>query len=330
MCSLPSTPSARPVFEVLSAGLQATMQDSGRAGARKWGVPRGGALDGWALRAANTLLGNSPDAAVIEVLLAGLVLRSIDTATIALGGADLGVTLDGTPLAPWATWEIKSGQTLACANRRSGARMYLAIYGGFAAEPILGSRSTYLPGGWGGFAGRALRAGDLLHVYEQPGAPGVRYLSPDRRPPYSSFPTLRCLPGPHRDLFPSETLQAFVTSPYTLTQHCNRIGYRLHGAPLPALEGLVNNLPSLGVLPGVVQIPPRHQPILLMADAQTTGGYPIPAVVINADLPLAAQLLPGDQVLFQWVASQTALAALHEQAAWLEPPFEVDIDGTPV
>jgi biotin-dependent carboxylase-like uncharacterized protein len=219
---------------------------------------------------------------------------------------------------------------LSFGGRRDGARAYIGIAGGFKVAPVLGSGSTYLPGGWGGHEGRALHAGDRLEAAADSIEPSaLRWLPPDRRPGYSSFPTLRCVAGPHHDAFDHGTLAAFWDSVYTVSAASDRMGYRLDGSPLVPLAA--GSLPSLGVLPGCLQVPPHGQPILLMADAQTTGGYPVIATVIGADLALAAQLLPGDRMRFRRVSTTTARIAAQQSAASLATlDGDGDMEGVPI
>ncbi len=321
-----SSSPAQPIFEIVQAGLQTSLQDGGRWGYRAAGVPASGALDRFAYEAANVLTGNEPRAAVLELLLSGLVVRCLAATIIAITGADLGATLDGNNIPSWAAYRMEPGQQLAFTQQRSGARAYLGVAGGIAVEPILGSRSTYLPGSWGGFKGRALRAGDIVEAYQgQRAKPG--WLPPEHRPPYSSTPELRCVAGPHLALFSDEASEGWQATTYTLSNECDRMGYRVVGT---GVEAVGTTLPSCGVLPGVVQVPPGQAPILLMADAQTTGGYPIIGTVIGADLPLAAQLLPGDKLTFRLVGLETAYRALQEQQGWLQAAQEMMVEGVAI
>lgn len=319
-----------PVLKVVAGGIQSTLQDLGRPGFRALGVPAGGAMDRFALQAANLLLGNPPGAACIEVLLGGLVLEATADCWIAVCGADLGAYSDGQSLDAWTTVRLQSGATLAFRGRRNGARAYIAIAGGFMVEPVLGSSSTYLPGGWGGHAGRALRSGDRLEAADHPRTQQIsRWLPPERRPAYSAFPTLRCVAGPHQDAFDAAVFATFWDGAYTVSPASDRMGYRLGGPRIVPEAG--GSLPSLGVLPGCVQVPPHGQPILLMADAQTTGGYPVIATVVSADLAVAAQLLPGDRVRFRRVSAVSAHAAARSNAANLAAIAEdTEITGGPI
>lgn len=318
------------VLEVVAAGVQAMFQDLGRSGFRALGVPGAGAMDRFALQAANLLLGNPPDAVCIEVLLGGLVLRAIAPCWVAICGADLDAQIDGEVLDVWTTTLVPAGAMLRFSGRLYGARAYLGIAGGFRVTSVLDSGSTYLPGGWGGYQGRALQPGDQLEAATEPVCePVLRWFPPDQRPCYSNFPTLRCVAGPHDDAFDPGTRASFWAAAYTLNPASDRMGYRLDGTHVMPQAG--GSLASLGVVPGCVQVPPHGQPILLMADAQTTGGYPVIATVISADLALAAQLLPGDAMRFRRVSVAEAHMAAQSQALYLAAIEDTDyIDGAPI
>jgi biotin-dependent carboxylase-like uncharacterized protein len=308
------------VIEVIAAGPLLTVQDLGRPSARRYGVPQGGAMDSFALVAANRLVGNQPGAACLEVTAGGAELRFTRPTLVALAGADLGASVDGRPLPLWSAERIDAGARVRLAGRsgRWGARAYLAIAGGIATAPVLGSRATDLGGGFGGLDGRRLAAGARLPLGSaDPGAlmaVGGRW--PEAlRPPYSTAPKLRLLPGPHLSCLAPDALVTLAAATLRVGAAANRMGYRLEGLRLEHRRPC--SLPSLGVIPGVIQVPPDGAPILLMADAQTTGGYPVLGTVIAADLPLAAQLLPGDELGFAPVELPAALEARREQKAAL-------------
>jgi biotin-dependent carboxylase-like uncharacterized protein len=287
-------------------------------------------MDRFALVAANLLVGNAAEAAGLEILLGGLVLKFHAAVTLCVTGADLGARLDGDDVGLWAPFAAQAGQVLHFTGRRSGSRAYLSVAGGIDVAPVLRSRSTYLPGSWGGFQGRPLEAGDKLPVGAGSLSPvSRRWLPPENRPAYSGFPTLRSVACPHTEHFSPDVLETFFAGVYRLEPASDRMGYRLAG---PALrDDRRETLASAGVLPGVVQVPTSGGAILLMADAQTTGGYPIIAVVISADLPLAAQLVPGDKIQFAPVtvesANHAARACKADLAILLE---EDDVVGAPV
>lgn len=315
------------MIEIIAPGPLLTVQDLGRPTARRYGVPPGGAMDPFALAAANRLVANPPGAAGLELTAGGAELRLARPAILALAGGDLGATLDGRPLPLWTAVRADAGARLRLAGRPGpwGARAYLAIAGGLAVPPVLGSRSTDLAGAFGGLEGRRLRAGDRLPV--GPPAPlagllvGARWPEP-LRPPYGPRPALRLLPGPHLGCFAPGALAALEGATLRISATSNRMGYRLEGLALAYARPC--SLPSLGVVPGTVQVPPDGAPILLMADAQTTGGYPVIGVVAAADLPLAAQLLPGDELRLAPASLAAALAARRAQAEALSHALDGD------
>ncbi len=301
-----------------------TVQDLGRPEAQHYGVPVGGAMDRFALIAANRLVSNPIGAAALELTAGGCAFELLAALMVAITGAELNITLDGEPLPTWTTIFARSGQSLELTERSQpwGARAYLAIAGGLDVPEMLGSRSTSLAGTFGGVEGRPLRAGDLLAV-DMPRVDVLREAGrtwpAQARPPYSQLPTLRILPGPHSDLFDSATVAALLARAWQISSQSNRMGYRLEGGSLP--NPPTSSIPSHGVVPGAIQIPPDGGPILLTADAQTTGGYPIIGVVVGADLPLAAQLLPGDQLRFDLTTVTEAVAAWKALKAWEATPL---------
>ncbi len=312
-------------LRVLSSILT-SVQDLGRPGWQRYGVPSAGAMDSFALEAGNRLVGNPPGAAALEIT-AGAAFEILEPALLALTGASLGALLDGQPLPAWTAVFARPGAQLQLLGRSGawGARAYLALAGGVAVPELLGSRSTYLPGGFGGLDGRALRPGDLVSVgaaLQDIGRPAGRRWPERARPPYRAQPELRLIRGPHADLFAADALELLLAQPFQIGRDSNRMGYRLEGARLPYARPV--SLPSLGVLPGVVQVPPDGAPILLMADAQTTGGYPIAGVVIGADLPLAAQLLPGDRLRFALASIEEARDAWRGLRSWAAAPMDED------
>lgn len=315
------------MLDVLASGLLLTVQDLGRAAARRYGVPAGGAMDRFALVAANRLVGNPPGAAAIEITAGGAELVLNVPALVAVTGADLGARCNDRLLPLWTAVRVGRGERIRFTGRSGewGARAYLAVAGGIAVPVVLGSRATDLAGGFGGLAGRALRPGDRLPLGPPPPLAELglgRYWPPALRPPYGPTPALRMLPGPHSGGFAPEALEALTTQNWRVGATSNRMGYRLEGPPLAAMRPF--DLPSLGVVPGVIQVPPDGAPILLMADAQTTGGYPVIGAVIGPDLPLAAQLLPGDALRLVLTTLEEALAAHRALLAMLEHPLDAD------
>jgi biotin-dependent carboxylase-like uncharacterized protein len=285
-------------------------------------------MDRFALAAANRLLGNPVGAAGIEITSGGASFEILEPLVLAVGGADLGARLGERRLEPWHAVLARRGEILRFTARQAewGARAYLAIGGGIAADIVLGAAATYLAGGFGGMSGRALRAGDELgSARSMDGLERVGEEWPaEKHPAYRAEPELRMIGGPHRDCFAAEVLTAFEEITWRINGASNRMGYRLEGAQLEYLRPC--SLPSLGVVPGVIQVPPDGAPILLMADAQTSGGYPIIGVVIEPDLALAAQLLPGDRLRFRAVTAAEGRRARAEPAAWLTADIAVSAE----
>jgi biotin-dependent carboxylase-like uncharacterized protein len=309
---------SEPAFGVERPGLLTTIQDLGRPGHQNAGVPVGGAMDRFALMAANLLVGNPPGAAGLEVTMQGPALVARRGLLVAVTGADLSPERNGRPLPAWTSCFLAAGARLTFAGRRRGARAYVAIQGGLDGERWLGSRSTFLLVSRGGFGGRQLEAGDELRRLSPVAGPAVvgRTLPLALRPaPAGVVTELRCVPGPHADRLPAGDRARFFGDPWTVSRDADRMGARLEGGHL-RLE--IPDLLSFGLAPGCVQVPPSGEPILLLEDHQTAGGYPVVAGVITADLPLAGQLLPGDRVRFAEVSLAAAQEALAMQRNCLD------------
>lgn len=297
-----------PLLRVESPGLLTTVQDEGRWGHQRDGMVVAGAMDPFASAVANVLVGSPRGAAVLEITLLGPTLRALADTRLALCGGDLSPTVEGQPVPSWKTFTLRAGQALTFGRRRSGARAYLAVAGGLAVPAVLGSRATFLRARLGGFRGRPLRSGDVLEGWPHPIAPGERGLRPADIPDYALPAVLCVLPGPHSAAFTEAGRDTLFSAAYTVSPRSDRQGYRLTG-PAVARADMADIL-SEAMPWGGIQVPPDGQPILLMADRQTTGGYPLAGVVISADLPRAGQLAPGDSVRFEAVG----LAEAHEMA----------------
>ncbi len=289
------------MIEVLAPGLLTTVQDGGRTGWARYGVPPSGPLDAAAHRAANTLVGNAPEAAALEITWTGPAIRFTRRALVAVCGADFELWAGGIPLPTWHTLFIRAGAVLRFGARRWGARAYLAVDGSFDLPPFIGSRSTYLPGGFGGHEGRALQAGDQLPLgpsLPNPASRAGQLWPRERRPSYAPEPVLRVILGPQDDHFTPQGQATFLSSAYTLAPTSNRMGARLAGPVIehrsPDAAGIISD----GVVMGSIQVPPNGQPVVMLADHQTTGGYPKIATLLRADLPLLAQLMPGETLRF--------------------------------
>jgi antagonist of KipI len=315
------------MLRVLTGGLQTTVQDLGRMGHQRQGVPVGGAMDRVALRVGNLLVGNDDDCASLEASLIGPSLTFEQRTLIALTGADLSATIGETLLPLWRPIAIAAGTTLRFGRPRVGCRAYLAIAGGVDVPRVFESRSTYLRAGFGGHQGRALRAGDLLGVghpsrhaerlsqtieppSDRPAVAGWS-ISTSLRPRYSESPTVRVIPGAHTNLLTADARNALTSAALRVSSSSDRMGYRLEGVELGLRSPI--ELLSEGVAFGTIQLPPGGAPIVLMADAQTTGGYPRIGEVASVDLPLVAQLKPGDSVRFRFVTIGEAQRAYLEQ-----------------
>jgi KipI family sensor histidine kinase inhibitor len=306
------TGSSVSALEVLDGGLLTTVQDLGRVGYQRYGVPVAGAADGPALRAANCLVGNEPGAAGLECTVSGPGLVALRPMVAAVTGADLGAAVERNDLGrfgvpPWSSFLLRPGNVLRFEGRRSGARAYVAFAGGLDVLEVLGSRSTYLTAGFGGLDGRALRAGDRLGLRPSARAvaPGLKWPRDERERDESEIP-IRLVLGPQEDSFTEEGLATLSSSIYTVASASDRMGLRFEG---PALEHRGREFVSDGIMQGGIQVPPNGLPILMLADRATMGGYPKIATAALADLSRLAQLLPGDRVRFRIVSREEARSA---------------------
>lgn len=303
-------------LSVGSPGMFTTVQDLGRYGCRSRGVPVAGAMDGPALRLGNILLGNDEGAAALEITVLGPVLRVEEgEGCVVVTGADAGVTRNGAALDTWRVHRVAAGDTLAFAAPASGARAYLCVSGGFDVPLVMGSRSTYVRGRFGGHEGRALRAGDVLRT----GAPDVLWADSEGlalpvglRPVRDASAPLRVVMGPQDDAFTPGGIETFLSSEYTVSASADRMGYRLEGPSVEHCEGA--DIVSDAVALGSVQVPGHGQPIVMLADRQTTGGYTKIATVCAVDVPVLAQRLPGQGVRFARVSVPEALRLLRDEA----------------
>lgn len=300
-------------IEVIDGGMLTTVQDLGRYGYQRYGVPTSGALDRFALRAANRLVGNEDEAAGLEMTLVGPRLTFLAPATIALTGADLGARLDAQPVPRWHSVVVDAGAVLSFAEPRDGMRAYLAVAGGLDVPVVLGSRSTYTRSKLGGVAGRPIKAGDTLEVRgERPVLLGGALRMPEAiRPTYGHAHALRVVLGPQDDRFTTRGIETFLSSAYAVSPQSDRMGYRLTGPAIEHLRG--PDIVSDGIPFGAVQVAGDGAPIVLLADRGTAGGYTKIATVIGPDLPKLAQAAPGDTVTFARVELDAAYAAVAEE-----------------
>jgi KipI family sensor histidine kinase inhibitor len=303
------TTSARRLT-VLRPGLFTTVQDGGRWGHQGSGVPVSGAMDLVSHRLANALVGNAADAATIEATLLGPELRIEQETTVAVTGADLSAAIDGTPVPLNTAIRSRGGAVLRFGDRRQGARAYVAFDGGIAIPAVLGSRATHAVSAMGGVDGRPLKAGDRLPLGPSTLDPSVSEGDSATGHPGGGA-RVRVLPGPQNDQFPEAAFDALQRARFFVSTRSDRMGYRLEGERI--LGSVGRDMISDATFAGAIQVPASGEPILLMADRQTTGGYPQIAVVITADLPRAAQLAPGDWIEFTICSHAEALAALRTQ-----------------
>jgi biotin-dependent carboxylase-like uncharacterized protein len=300
-------------LSILRPGMFTTVQDAGRWGFQSRGVPVSGALDWCAHRLANRLLGNDASLATLEVTLIGPRVQFDTDATVAVTGAHFHLTLDGAAVEMNRAIETKAGSVLTFGERQRGARAYVAVVGGIDVPAILGSRSTHVLTGMGGHYGRALRTGDKVSIGvrgEGRGASATSTPCPLPFAPFTRGARLRCIASDER-LFARLASRRFQISPQS-----DRMGYRLEGAGVA--DAPTGELISTAVPTGAIQVPPTGQPILLMNDHATTGGYAVAGTVITADLPIAGQLAPGDWVEFEACTLESAVTALRQLEAALD------------
>jgi len=296
---------------VTACGPMTSLQDGGRVGYQRLGISNSGAMDRLSLAAANALVGNGAGAGAIEfVLLGGSFSVEGGTARVAVAGAPCAVTVDGQLVPMMTTLILRPGQSLDIGSARAGVYIYLAVAGGFDVAPQLGSLSLHPRAGIGGIEGRPLRPGDRipLHSAEAPDGP-LLGLPPV---PVVTDEPIRVVLGPQDDHFTETGVATFLSATYTVSQEADRMGYRLAGPQIEHSRGY--NIVSDGIVWGSVQVPGSGEPIVMMADRQTTGGYPKIATVISADLRLVAQRRPGQSIRFQAVAVGEAQHVARERA----------------
>ncbi|MEQ1913048.1 MAG: biotin-dependent carboxyltransferase family protein [Vicinamibacterales bacterium] len=297
------------MLEVLAPGLFTTVQDLGRWGHQSSGVPVAGAMDPFAHRLANAIVSNPRDAATLEITLTGPTLAFHVARSFAVSGASFDLFVDDRPVETEGLLEARAGSVLRFGARRAGARAYLAVAGGIDVPLVLGSRATHVPSAMGGCHGRALRKGDRLPLGAARPAATTSYGLP--RPlerQTQDVAIVRVMSGPQADRFTPDALDALTASPYQVDSSSNRMGYRLVGPTLGHRHGadIISDATPLGT----VQVPASGQPLLLMADRQTTGGYAKIATVISADIGVAGQVAPGGFLHFQACSRADAIAAL--------------------
>lgn len=303
-------------LEVLAPGPLTTVQDLGRPGFGRYGVPPSGVLDTFSLRVANLLVGNGEGEAGLEITLMGLQVKALTDLTLAVTGGDLQPHCNDAPLEMWQSLRVRRGDILHFKAPRTGCRAYLAAGGGICVPSVLASKSTNSASRFGGLEGRPLRKGDILTV-SQP----QRHLSHTGRaldksmiPRYPRQCPLRLLFGPQAEDFTDTVKKRFLHSDFEVTPQTDRMGIRLAGPPIQRKKGLPESIISEGVVSGTIQVPGDGKPIIILVET-VTGGYRKIATVISADLPRLGQIKPGDRVKFQAVSLQQALKALEHMEA---------------
>ena len=318
-----------PALEITEPGIFTTVQDRGRYGYQRFGVPVSGALDEFALRVANALVGNDEDAAGLEMTVLGPGITFLVDTWIAVTGADLSPRLQDEPLPPWQSVEVTRGSELTFQGMRDGMRAYLSVAGGIDMPLVMGSRSTYVNAGFGGLEGRALRKGDVVSTLPLgPRATFVPRGLPESHkvPVYGDSHVIRVVLGPQHRAFGSEGIATLLESTYKISLDSDRMGCRLEGPPIGHETG--PDIVSDGNPPGAIQVPRDGTPTVLLADRGTTGGYAKIATVISVDLGRLAQAVPGQTVTFRAVDVEEAQALLRERegvlAAIAGRPSETD------
>jgi antagonist of KipI len=301
-------------FEILEPGILTTIQDLGRYGFSQFGVPPSGALDTFSFRVGNLLAGNREEEAGLEITLMGLKIKALREAVIAITGGHFSPALNEEPLEMWRTHLLVEGDIIAFRKVLAGCRAYLAVGGGLAVPKIMGSCSTYLSGNFGGLEGRKLKRGDILYTPDTPaplGKLGLQFPrdwipSPEKETP------LRVVAGPQNHHFTEKGSQTFYSSPYQVTPQCDRMGVRLEGPEIERRSDVEESIISEGLISGAIQVPGDGKPIIILTEL-VTGGYTKIATIISADLPMVAQLKPGDQVRFKPISIEESHLLFREQ-----------------
>ena len=319
-----------PVIEVIKPGMFTTVQDLGRFGCQMQGVPVAGAMDSAALRIGNILLGNDENAAGLEVTITGPTLKVVaGELCCAITGAEVGVTKNKLPISNWTVHKIVPGDVISFSPplQNGGVRAYFCVSSGFDVPLSMGSRSTYTRGGFGGHKGRALKSDDVLKTVD-PGVLSGEYegfaCPPHLRPDRNPYAPLRVTSGQQEEAFTEEGISTFYSSEYVITNSADRMGYRMEGAVIAHREGA--DIISDGICLGSVQVPGHGQPIVMLADRQTTGGYTKIGVICTADLGKLAQRLPGQKVHFVRTTLVEAVRLLQQEATLFSTLKELRAD----
>lgn len=330
-----SSPTSKPTLQIIQPGMLTAVQDKGRFGYQRFGMPVAGAMDAFALRAANLLVGNPDGAAALESTVLGPRIKFLAATRIAITGAAVAPLLDDQPVPMWQSVAAPQDAVLTFRRPQDGMRAYLAVAGGIDVPLVMGSRSTYTKAAIGGLDGRQLKAGDTLSAFRTSpeSTPAHRRTPPDAIPAYGNEQTLRVILGPQHSAFTQRGIDTFLNSTYAVSIYSDRMGYRLDGPAIEHKDGA--DVISDGTPMGAVQVPGDGKPIVLLADRGTTGGYTKIAAIITADLSKIAQSMPGSALKFRAVSHQEALQALRRQQSILDaiaqpPPaanIAVVVDG---
>jgi antagonist of KipI len=318
---------SQPSLEIIKPGLFTTVQDLGRPGYQRFGVPVSGAMDRFALRAANALVGNDVGAAALEMTVVGPSVAFLVDTWAAVTGGDLSPRLDDAPLKAWRAFQVRAGSQITFHGMQDGMRAYLAVAGGIDVPKVMGSSATYIPSGFGGFEGRALMENDVLAVFAPDGEYRARFMPKEQElPPYGNTHALRVILGPQNEAFAPESTETLLSSTYEISLDSDRMGYVLDGPALQHVAGA--GIVSDGNPLGAIQVPGDGSPTILLADRGTTGGYARIATVISVDVDRMAQAVPGDTVTFATIDVEEAQRLLREQVLLLDEiaagPPEVD------
>jgi biotin-dependent carboxylase-like uncharacterized protein len=284
------------VFHVLKPGLFTTVQDLGRYGYLKYGIPISGAMDTFSLVAANVLVANNFNDACLEITLFGPELQALTRTQIAITGGAISPKINGQNVLTWQTLEVQEGDVVSLGKVEGGCRAYLSIKGGINTPLVLGSRATYVRGGFGGINGRQLKTGDIIEGFDTSPLKVGYSMPEDLVPQFTGQFKVHVVLGPQADMFTEKGINTFLSSPYKVTSEADRMGYRLEGSIIE--HKAKADIISDALLPGAVQVPKNGKPIIIMRDAQTTGGYPKIAVAIIPDVSLLGQAKPNDIIEF--------------------------------
>lgn len=299
------------ILEILSPGILTSIQDLGRYGYGRYGVAPSGALDSYALRIANLLVGNRPDQAGLEAMLLGPAIRALADIVVAVTGGNLQPRRNKQPIEMWRSHILKKDDTLSFDSALSGFRVYVAVGGGISVPSVMGSRATNLSSGFGGLQGRALKKNDILtsENHSHPVKTDTRAFNAAWIPVYPNDWLLRVIWGPQDDHFPDESRGSFLSASYKMSSDSDRTGIRLQGPVIRQKPDIQTSIISEGVIGGSVQIPGDGKPIIILGET-VTGGYRKIATIISADLPLLGQIKPGDTLRFTAVSLEEARQAL--------------------